>query len=176
NWNEPIIFQHNGRIDKVYIDVDRKLGKIIPRFENGEILADNTDTKIVFTLPAISITKNYKRLIQYCKEYTLYNTHVGYQFYFDDDAFTGTPSIELHAQHPISQDFKNPNSIYCYGDDEFYDFLNDLASADANATFYKAVSGFREIKQKDDRFEYLKSMTLKELLTEETSNRLSFKI
>ena len=108
NWNEPIIFQHNGRIDKVYIDVDRKRGRIIPRFENGETLADNTDTKIVFTLPAISVTKNYKRLIEYCKEYTLYNTHIGYEFYFDDDdTFTGAPSIELHTQHPISQDFKN---------------------------------------------------------------------
>lgn len=163
------ILQHNGRIDNVYVDVDRKHAKIIPRFEN-EGLVDNTDTKVVVTMPAISVA-NYKKLKEYCKEYTLFNTHIGYDFYFDDDAFSG-PSIHLPAQHPISKEFKNPNSIYCYSEDEFSDFLNDISNDSKDMTFYKAVSGFREIKQKDDRFEYLKNMKLEEHLTEETIKKV----
>ena len=31
NWNEPIVFEHNGRVDKVCVVVDRKHGKIIPQ-------------------------------------------------------------------------------------------------------------------------------------------------
>ena len=59
NWNEPIIFQHNGRIDKVYVSVDRRRGKIIPRFEDGgKTAAGNTYTKIVLTLP-VAMTKEY---------------------------------------------------------------------------------------------------------------------
>ena len=86
------------------------------------------------------------------------------------------PGIPLPAQHPISKDYKNPNSINCYDEREFYDFLNDLHAADSCTTFYKAVNGFREIKQKDNRFEYLKTMTLKHDLTEETSIRLYTRI
>jgi hypothetical protein len=81
NWNQPIlIFQHNGSVDEVYITVDRKCGKIIPRFGNGGkvVEAGKTDTKIVLTLPVGMTPKNYKRLTEYCKVYTLPNTHIGY--------------------------------------------------------------------------------------------------
>lgn len=174
NWNEPIIFQHNGRIDKVYVSVDRRRGKIIPRFEDGgKTAAGNTYTKIVLTLPVAMTKEYYKRLIEYCKIYTLPNTHIGYEFHFDDDNDDGLV-ISLPAQHPISKDYKNPSTIYCHNNVDFYDLLNDFAAADyrGDMTWYKAVSGFREINQKDGRFEYLKSMTLKDDLTEENSNRL----
>ena len=87
DWNEPIIFQHNGTVDKVYVSVDRKGGKIIPRFQKGrdELVLSNNDTRIVLTLPVAMNQTDYKALIEYCKEYTLTNTHIGYEFHFNDD-------------------------------------------------------------------------------------------
>ena len=178
DWDEPIIFQHNGTVDKVYVSVDRKGGNIIPRFQKGrdELVLSNNDTRIVLTLPVAMNQTDYKALIQYCKEYTLTNTHISYEFHFNDDDNDNGLVISLPAQHPISKDYKNPNSINCYDEPDFYDFLNDLNAADSSTTFHRAVNGFREIKQKDNRFEYLKTMTLKHDLTKESSIRLYTKL
>jgi hypothetical protein len=184
NWNHPIIFRHNSREDKVSITIDRQHGQIVPTFEYGNGSNNNNnnngnkDTEIVFRLPVPMDKGRYKKLIEYCKTYSLFNTHIGFEFRFgiNDDDDSDVLVMRLPAEHPISMDYKNPNSIYCYNRDGFFDFLNDVAAADHNATFYKAVAGFREIKQKDSRFEYLKSMYLKDELTPKTSNMLYDKL
>jgi hypothetical protein len=47
-WDYPIIFQHSRKIEKVYINVDRKHREIIPRFEQSGT-CDNTDTKVTIS-------------------------------------------------------------------------------------------------------------------------------
>jgi hypothetical protein len=50
NWNEPLIIQHNKKVDRVYVQVDRKHGEITPKFANPTTI-DDTDTEIVHKIP-----------------------------------------------------------------------------------------------------------------------------
>ena len=135
NWNHPIIFRHNSREDKVSITIDRQHGQIVPTFEYGNGSNNNNngnkDTEIVFRLPVPMDKGRYKKLIEYCKTYSLFNTHIGFEFRFgiNDDDDSDVLVIRLSAEHPISMDYKNPNSIYCYNRDGFFDFLNDVSGS-----------------------------------------------
>ena len=155
-WNYPIIIQHNKKVDRVYIEVDRKDRTIKPRLEQLNS-CNNTDTKITITLPAIS-DNEYKRLKTFCYQYALLNTHLSYDIFFD-----GEHIAMLQALHPIPENYDNPNSAYCYSTTELYDFLSDIYGK--NMSVYNALngSGFREINQ-PGRFDDLKSMKLEELM------------
>jgi hypothetical protein len=155
SWSHPISFQHNKRIDKVYIKIDRQHRTIKPRFEQPTG-CDNTDTKVTITLPAIT-DKEYKRLKTFCYEYTLFNTHLSYDIFFD-----GEHVVTLQVLHPIPQYYDNPNTAYCYNSTELYDFLTDIYAK--NLSVYNALSrsDIREINQ-PGRFDDLKSITLEQL-------------
>jgi hypothetical protein len=118
-WNYPIIIEHNEKVDRVYIEVDRKHRTIKPRFEQPNT-RNNTDTKITITLPAIS-DKEYKRLKTFCYQYTFLNTHISYEIFFDGEHIT-----TLQALHPIAEHYDNPNSAYCYSTTELSDFFGDI--------------------------------------------------
>ena len=154
-WNYPIIIEHNEKVDRVYIEVDRKHRTIKPRFEQPNT-CNNTDTKITITLPAIS-DKEYKRLKTFCYQYTFLNTHISYEIFFDGEHIT-----TLQALHPIAEHYDNPNSAYCYSTTELSDFLGDIYGK--NMSVYDALngSGFREINQ-PGRFDDLKNIKLEEL-------------
>jgi len=155
-WNYPIVIQHNRKIDRVYIEVDRKHRSIKPRFERPNI-CNSTDTKVTIILPAISNIDEYKRLKVFCYQYTLFNTHLSYDIYFD-----GKHVAMLQALHPITEHYDNLNSAYCYSTTELYDFLSDICGD--NVSIYDALagSGFREINQ-PGRFDDLKGTTIEEL-------------
>jgi hypothetical protein len=154
-WNYPIIFQHNKKIEKVYIDIDRKHREIVPRFEESGT-CDSTDTKVTITLPAVT-EKEYDRLKKFCFDYVLFNTHLSFHIYYD-----GKPYAILKALHPISEHYENPNSVYCYSITELWDFLSDIY--EKNISIYEALSrsGFREIRQQD-RFDDFKNITIEQL-------------
>jgi hypothetical protein len=81
NWKYPFVFQHNNKIDKVYIEVDRKHKTIRRRFEHSS--CDDTGTKVTIMLPAIDEEK-YSLLKGLCLDYTLFNTHLSFSFSFND--------------------------------------------------------------------------------------------
>ncbi|MGC1930599.1 MAG: hypothetical protein WA667_16645 [Candidatus Nitrosopolaris sp.] len=157
-WNEPLIIQHNKIIDKVYPQVDRKHGEITPKFADAATI-DDTDTEIVLTMPPIKDNDN-NAFKEFCKEYTLFNTHISYKFHFNE--YGNNSTIDLNACHPIVKEYDNPNSIYCYSDADFEDFLNDIY--DKRMWVYDALSKsrFREIRQ-TGRFDDLKNLTLEQL-------------
>jgi hypothetical protein len=158
-WNEPLIIQHNKKIDKVYVHVDRKHGEITPKFADT-ITTDDTDTEIVLTMPPIKEDNDYDAFKEFCKEYALFNTHISYKFHFIEYGKNST--LDLNACHPIVKEYDNPNSINCYSDADFQDFLIDIY--DKKMVVYDALSKsqFREIRQ-TGRFDYLKNITLEQL-------------
>lgn len=159
-WEYPLIFQHNKKVDKVYIEVDRKNRVIKRRFEHSTV--DNTDTKVTITLPALNPSA-YMSFLDFCRVYTLFNTHLSFRLFVD-----GREHNNLPALLPMSEDYSNPNSIYCYSEVEFQDFLTDLY--DKNMPVYNALtrSEFREINQ-PGRFEDLKDLTIEQLTTKSTN-------
>lgn len=158
-WNFPTIVQHNKKVERIYIEVDRKHRTIKPRSERPNT-CDNSDTKITITLPTTS-EKEYKRLKTFCYQYALLNTHLSYDIFFD-----GEHIATLQALHPIPEHYDNPNSAYCYNTTELYDFLSDIYGK--GMSVYNALngSGFREINQ-PGRFDDLKSMKLEEIALSE---------
>jgi hypothetical protein len=159
NWDEPLIIQHNKRIDRIYVKVDRKHGEITPKFTNPTIM-DDTDTEIVHKIPPMKEDNDYYMFKDLCKEYALFNTHISYKFHFNEYGRSST--IDIPACHPIVKGYDNPNSVYCYSDVEFEDFLNDIY--DKKMSVYDVLSKgrFREIRQ-SGRFDYLKNVTLEQL-------------
>jgi hypothetical protein len=121
-WNEPLIIQHNKKVEKIYLQVNRKQGKITPKSETNTI--EETDTEIVITMPPIKDDYDYNAFKRLCKEYTLFNTHISYRFHFNE--YGNNSTIELNACHPIAKEYDNPNSIYCYSETDFGDLLNDI--------------------------------------------------
>jgi hypothetical protein len=158
-WDYPIIIQHNKKIEKVYINVDRNHREIIPRFEQYGT-CDDTDTKFTIILPAVT-DKEYNRLKSFCYEYALFNTHLAYNLYFDGKLYA-----ILQALHPISEHYENPNSVYCYSTTELWDFLSDVY--EKNISVYEALSRskFREVKQQD-RFNDFKKITIDQVTSVE---------
>lgn len=166
-WKEPLIIQHNNKIDKVYFQVDRKHGEIKVRVTNSEY-CDSTDTEVILTLPALD-EHNYKRFKEYCKEYTLFNPHISYKFYFDQELQIDLPALN-HIIEPSTSCTtcayrydRNPNSVYSYSETDLNDFLNDIF--EKNISVYAAInrSRFREIHQHDGRFDDWKTVTLEQL-------------
>ena len=51
-WEYLLIFQHNMKIDKVHVEVDRKNRVIKHRIERST--CEDTDTKVTITLPTLS--------------------------------------------------------------------------------------------------------------------------
>ena len=165
-WNEPLIIQHNKKIEKTYLQIDRKQGKITPtKFEETNTI-EETDTEIVITMPPIKDDYDYNAFKKFCKEYTLFNTHISYRFHFNE--YGKNSSIDLGARHPIAKEWNNPNSVYCYSETDFEDLLNDIH--DKKMSVYDALnkSGFKEIRQ-PSRFDHLKNITLEQLTTPETT-------
>ncbi len=80
SWRYPLVFQHNKKIDKVYIEVDRKNRVIKRRFEHSTV--DNTDTKVTITLPALNPSA-YMSFLDFCRVYTLFNTHLSFRLFVD---------------------------------------------------------------------------------------------
>jgi hypothetical protein len=162
NWDEPLIIQHNKRIDRVYVKVDRKHGEITPKFANPTII-DDTDTEIVYKIPPMKEDNDYYVFKELCKEYALFNTHISYKFHFSE--YDRSSTIDIPACHPIVKGYDNPNSVYCYSDVEFGDFLNDIY--DKKMSVYDALSKsrFREIRQ-SGRFDDLKNITLVQLTSQ----------
>jgi 5S rRNA maturation endonuclease (ribonuclease M5) len=166
-WKEPLIIQHNNKIDKAYFQVDRKHGEIKVKFTNSEY-CDSTDTEVILTLPALD-ENNYKRFKNYCKEYTLFNTHISYKFYFDQALQIDLPALNHIIESPAActtcgyRYDRNSNSVYCYSETDLNDFLNDIF--DKNISVYNAInrSGFREIHQHDGRFDDWNSVMLEQL-------------
>jgi hypothetical protein len=99
NWNEPPIIQHNKKIDRIYVQVDRKHGEITPKFANPTII-DDIDTQIVHKIPPMKEEYDYYALKELSKEYTLFNTHIPYKFHFNEYGKRST--IDIPACHPIS--------------------------------------------------------------------------
>ena len=139
-WNEPLIVQHNKIIDKVYVEVDRKHGEISPKFAETTTI-DDTDTEIVLTMLPIKEDNDYYAFKKFCKEYTLFNTHISYKFHFNE--YGGNRTISLNACHPIVKEYDNPNSIFCYSDADLEDFLNDIY--DKKMSVYDALSNFDKL-------------------------------
>jgi hypothetical protein len=167
DWKYPIVFEHNQKEDTVYIEIDRKYNKILPRFENRNGTFSATDTiktKVTLTLPKIS-TDNFLHMIEFWKQYTLFNTHLSYSLHFGPS----DSSVSPPAQLPISRDYKNPTTVYAYTPTELEILLND--SADKDITAYDALKqiGFRELNQ-PNRFNDLKKITLKELKPEQVKD------
>jgi hypothetical protein len=159
-WNYPLVFQHNKKVDKVYVEVDRKNRVVKPRIER--FACDDTDTKVTITLPALS-PKTYMSLRDFCRTYTLFNTHLSFKIFTN-----GNLDYDLAALLPMSEHYNNPNSICCYSEVEFQDFLTD--SYDKNMPVYDALvrSEFREINQ-PGRFEDLKGITIADLTPKKTN-------
>lgn len=155
-WEYPLVFQHNQKVEKVYVEVDRKNRVIRRRFKHYTV--DNTDTKVTITLPALNPSA-YMSFLNFCRVYTLFNTHLSFRLFVD-----GKEHNNLPALLPMSEGYNNPNSIYCYSEVEFQDFLTDLY--DKNMPIYNALtrSEFREINQRG-RFEDLKDITIEQLTT-----------
>ena len=155
NWNEPLIIQHNKKIERVYVQVDRKHGEITAKLTPPEII-DDTGTEIVHKIPPMKEDNDYYVF----KEYALFNTHISYKFHFNEYGRSST--IDIPACHPIVKGYDNPNSVYCYSDIEFEDFLNDIY--DKKMSVYDALSKskFREIRQRG-RFDDLKNVTIEQL-------------
>ena len=164
-WNEPMIIQHNRKIEKIYLQVDRKQGKITPKLEETDTI-EETDTEIVVTMPPIKDDYDYNAFKRFCKEYTLFNTHISYRFHFNE--YGNNSTIDLNACHPIAKEWSNPNSIYCYSETDFEDLLNDIH--DKRMSVYDALSksGFRELRQ-PVRFDHLKNIRLERLTQEMTT-------
>ena len=166
-WKYPLVFQHNKVVDNVYIQVDRK-NRVIKHRIARSTCGDDTDTKVTITLPALD-KASYESLQSFCRLYTLFNTHMSFKLIIDGNTY---PS--LLASLPMSENYNNPNSIYCYSKIEFEDFLTDIH--DRSISVYKALkdSGFRELNQPDG-FEDLKDITIADLTpkkTNEIHNRL----
>ena len=159
-WKYPLIFQHNKKVDKVYVEVDRKNRVIKRRFEHSTV--DNTDTKVTITLPALN-PRAYMSFLDFCRVYTLFNTHLSFRLFVD-----GIQHNNLPALLPMSEVYNNPNSIYCYSEVEFQDFLTDLY--DKKMPIYNALtrSELREINQ-PGRFEDLKDITIEQLTTKKAN-------
>ena len=159
NWNESLIIQHNKKIDRVYVQVDRKHGEITPKFATPTII-DDTDTEIVHKIPPMKQEDDYYAVKEFCKEYTLFNTHISYKFDFNEYGKSST--IDIPACHPIVKEYDNPNSVYCYSDVEFGDFLNDIYNKKMSVYDVLSKSKFREIKQ-SAKFDDLKNIAIKQL-------------
>ena len=159
-WEYSLVFQHNKKVDNVYIEVDRKNRIIKRRLERSA--CEDTDTKVTITLPTLS-PKTYMSFLDFCRIYTLFNTHLSFRLFVD-----GKQHNTLPALLPMSENYNNPNSIYCYSEVEFQDFLTDLY--DKNMSVYDALirSEFREINQ-PGRFEDLKDITIAQLTTHKTN-------
>jgi 5S rRNA maturation endonuclease (ribonuclease M5) len=153
NWKYPITFIHNGIIEEVYIDVDRKLGKIIPTVKRVGNSSNDISTTVSMVLPA----DKYEiiRLKDFVKLYALFNTYTTFRLFLDG---TTRPTYNFPALHPIPENYENPNSIYCYDLQEFTDLLNDIV--DKNLSVYEALrkSEFRELNQRG--FDFLKNITV----------------
>src|SRR5262249_20849115 len=157
-WNEPLIIQHNKKVEKIYIQVDRKQGKITPKFEETNPI-EETDTEIVIIMPPIKDDYDYKALKGLCEEHALFNTHISYRFHFNE--YGNNSTIELNACHPIAKEWDNPNSVYCYSETDFGDFFNDIYAQKMSVYDALSKSRFRELRQPDSRFDYMKNVTLK---------------
>ncbi len=165
-WNEPLIIQHNKKVERIYLDVNRKQGKITPtKFEETNTI-EETDTEIVITMPPINDDYDYNAFKRLCKEYTLFNTHLSYRFHFNE--YGNNSTIEFNACHPIAEEYDNPNSIYCYSETEFGDLLNDIYAQKMSVYDALNKSRFRELRQRG-RFDYLKNITLEQLTPEITT-------
>jgi 5S rRNA maturation endonuclease (ribonuclease M5) len=163
DWQHPISFQHNGRIEAVYLHVDRKNGRIVPRIEPGlhhGRTVDSTDTVVRMILPPIESREDKIKLLKYFKTYALFNTHISFRLYVEGSL---EPHCSLHALQPIATDFKNPNSVYCYDEQELIDFLNDIIPKTMSVYDAISKSGFREINQRDARFDNWKNITLEQI-------------
>jgi hypothetical protein len=104
NWNEPLIIQHNKKIDKIYVQVDRKHGEITPKFANPTII-DDSGTEIVHKIPPMKEDNDYYVFKGLCKEYALFNTHISYKFHFNEYGRSST--IDIPACHPIVKGYDN---------------------------------------------------------------------
>src|SRR5215469_2964580 len=165
-WNEPLIIQHNKRVERIYLHVNRKQGEITPKFEETSTI-EETDTEIVITMPPIKDDYDYKVLKRLCEEHALFNTHISYKFHFNE--YGNNSTIELNACHPIAKEWDNPNSVYCYSETDFGDFFNDIH--DKKMLVYDALSKsrFRELRQAGSRCDYMRNVTLEKLTPEITA-------
>jgi 5S rRNA maturation endonuclease (ribonuclease M5) len=164
HWKHPIIILHNKKVGTVYIDVDRKHREIKHRTKQSDFYADtctgiddnNTDTRVTVTLPALN-KEQYQRLTRFCLQYTLFNTHIHFRLFKQ-----GQLVFDIPALQPMSKDYDNVNSVRCYSETEFVDFLTDVY--DKNKSVYDVLnnSEFRELRQVG-RFEELKHITIEQL-------------
>ncbi|MGC2570175.1 MAG: hypothetical protein WA364_01595 [Candidatus Nitrosopolaris sp.] len=99
-WNEPLIIQHNKKVEKIYLHVNRKQEKITPTKLEETDTIEETDTEIVITMPPINGGYDYNLFKRLCKEYTLFNTHLSYRFHFNE--YGNNSTIELNTYHPIT--------------------------------------------------------------------------
>ena len=90
-------------------------------------------------MPPIKEDNDYYAFRKFSKEYTLFNTHISYKFHFNEYGRNST--ISLNACHPIVKEYDNPNTIFCYSDSDFEDFLNDIY--DKKMSVYDALSKSR---------------------------------
>jgi glutaredoxin len=66
------------------------------------------------------------------KEYTLFNTHISYKFYFDQELQIDLPALNSIIESPAActtcgyRYDRNPNSVYCCSETDLNDFLNDI--------------------------------------------------
>jgi hypothetical protein len=156
-WEYPLVFQHNKRIEKVYVKVNRKDRMIQNRIERYPCDDEDTDTKVTITLPALS-SRAHMSLLGYCQTYTLFNTHLSFEIHCPP-----SPPISMPALLPMSEHYNNQNSIYCYSQQEFQDFLTDLYDKEMSVYDALVKSDFREINQPPPRFEDLKDVTIGQL-------------
>lgn len=164
-WKYPLIFQHNKRIDKVYIKVNRKDRVIERRIEHYSCDDEDTDTRVTITLPALA-PRAYMSFLEFCRTYTIFNTHLSFRL--------SNEGVTWPALLSMSKDYNNPNSIYCYSQQEFEDFLTDLYDKDMSVYDVLLRSDFREVNQAG-RFEDLKDITIGQLTAKkakEIYNRL----
>ncbi|MGB8933628.1 MAG: hypothetical protein WCC17_00815 [Candidatus Nitrosopolaris sp.] len=82
-------------------------GEITPKFADAATV-DDTDTEIVLPMPPIKEDNDYNEFKVFCKEYTLFNTHISYKFHFNE-----------YGNNSTAQEWDNPNSIYCYSNADF---------------------------------------------------------
>jgi hypothetical protein len=158
DWEHPITFKHNGKTEEVYIHVDHKGRRIIPTVERG-LSVDNTNTSVSMVLPPVSQSE-LSRLHKFIIQYTLFNTYTAFKIYFDE---SDEPDFTIPALHSIPNVYQNPNSVYCYDEQELTDLLNDIPQKDMSVYEALRKSEFRELNQRDGRFDYLKQITVGEI-------------
>ncbi|HET7345607.1 MAG TPA: toprim domain-containing protein [Nitrososphaeraceae archaeon] len=164
----PLVIQHNNIVDVVYIDVDRQNGKIIATIDDGgEPREDDSsgDTDIMVTLPPNAVAAEegadadgIKKLINYCLEYSLFNTHIEFKIYYNGHLIKHLPAEDKK----LPSDYRNPNSTWCYSSIEFGDLLNEIYNKKDSMYNVLSLSDFREVKHPS--FNYLKNVTVEDYI------------